>query len=318
MWTLNMSSTRIDWIGENVMRNFKWDVNVLIKSLVILNRLRKCVMNKWRWNEGKIKQETKHKKKQLKIKIKNSFWWTMHNILINETHHHIRRIRRPDSRDFSSLFSAHCPCHVWQTIFCSHSHSLGRSLADVNLSFVHFVILWHMMLRWIFLKYGFVLKEERGRNIKCLNTIFCSLCGSLRLSPDVTFHFERVIYSNIPTAHRDDATMFGGYHTYYKKKKQILHSLSGSVFWSYCTLHDGFIFQFISKRRHYYLCDNVFDVYFCTWRSMLTMIVLVFFSFIWQTKNDEKPHWIIYLMQLKTDKMANGWKSLLHSYIWSN
>lgn len=233
--------------------------------------------------------------------------------------HHIRRMTARLNRLFIFIFSSlSMPCLTNNFFLHSFVRTVACSLADVNLSFVHFVILWHMMLRWIFLKYGFVLKEERGRNIKCLNTIFCSLCGSLRLSPDVTFHFERVIYSNIPTAHRDDATMFGGYHTYYKKKKQILHSLSGSVFWSYCTLHDGFIFQFISKRRHYYLCDNVFDVYFCTWRSMLTMIVLVFFSFIWQTKNDEKPHWIIYLMQLKTNKMANGWKSMLNSYIWSN
>lgn len=119
--------------------------------------------------------------------------------------------------------------HVWQTIFFhsfrSFVWSVACSLADVNLSFVHFVILWHMMLRWIFLKYAFVFREERGRNIKCLNTIFSSFCCSLCLSPDVTFHFELVIYSNITTAHRDDAIPLMD-HVWWLPYKLQKHKLS--------------------------------------------------------------------------------------------
>lgn len=104
MWTLNMSSTRIDWMRE-CNEKFKWDVDVLIKSLVILNRLRKCVMNKWRRNE------VRGTKKKQKIKIKNSFWWTMHNILINQTHHHIRRMTARLKRFFIFIFSSlSVPC----------------------------------------------------------------------------------------------------------------------------------------------------------------------------------------------------------------
>lgn len=96
----------------------------------------------------------------------------------------------------------------------------------------------------------------------------------------VTIHFKNTQIPSIPSpslspeviAH---CTMVLFCNSFWNDDNIIIYAITFSMFIS---AHDGQCWQ--------WLCLGVF---FCVWR-----------------KNDESPHWIIYLMQLKTNKMANG------------